>query len=165
MRVFPLLRDDASRVAALADSLYPSGFPLSVAEVASNLARLSPADSFCWGIEAEGELVAFMMAWRDFSQLEGREDDPIVLVDDICVSPRYRRCMYTLLRQLELGLRERGLHGIPLEGTHRLVADRLFVEHARVVERLGYRRVMQSAFDSEHGERLVWTRYEAASSE
>lgn len=162
MKLFPLQPEHAAAVARLADSLYPSGFPMSPLDIADNLASLTPEDSFCWGIEEDGELVAFLMAWRDTSQIEGREGEPIVLVDDMCATKKHRRHIYTLLRQLEIGLRERGIHGIPLEGTHRVEADNLFVNHARVVKRLGYERVAQSSFDSEHGERLIWTRYEGA---
>lgn len=160
MRLFPLEPEHAEAVARLADRLYPSGFPMAPRAIADNLAGLQPEESYCWGIEVGGELVAFLMAWKDVSQIEGREDEPIVLIDDMCVAPEHRRHVYTLLRQLEIKLRERNAHGIPLEGTHRQQADELFLNHARVVARLGYRRVAQNAFDSEHGERLVWTRYE-----
>ncbi|MCE7870405.1 hypothetical protein DYH09_08520 [bacterium CPR1] len=160
VRLFPLQPEHAGAVARLADQLYPSGFPLDALAIAENLARLTPEESYCYGVEVDGELVAFMMAWLDTSQVEGWEEQPVVLVDDLCALPRHRRHTYTLLRKLDLELCARGVQGIPLEGTHRLEADRLFTEHAAVVRRLGYERVAQHTFDSEHGERLVWTRYE-----
>ncbi|MEW6280612.1 MAG: GNAT family N-acetyltransferase [Candidatus Eremiobacterota bacterium] len=157
-----LTPDQAEMVARLADSLYPSGFPMAPEDIRANLSGLTESESLCYWVEEDGEMVGFLMAWRDVSQVEGREDEPIVLVDDLCVTARHRRHAYTLLRALEKGLRERGIHGIPLEGTHRLEADRLFSQHAAVVRRLGYRRVAEHRYESEHGETLVWTRYESA---
>ncbi|MBS2037225.1 hypothetical protein JST97_19715 [bacterium] len=146
---------DAKAVVALADQAYPGTFYLSVEDVKENL---SPPH-LCIGLFAPTGLLAYLMCWRDTSQVEEYGDEPVLLLDDIVV--RDGRHLILLLRALRQGILAAGWENLAMEGTHRPRAEALFRDHPRVIAALGYRQVAtHHYFGEREGEQLCWARYE-----
>ena len=130
-----LTEHDARAVYEVARRVYPDTFELSLEDVAANL---QPSDNLCFGAWEDQRLVGYLMCWPDFSQIEGREDEPVVFLDEIVALPEARPAVFSLLRALRQGLLARSLENRPIECIHRFQAERLFEEHPRVLAVLGY---------------------------
>ena len=158
-----LLRpEDAPALQNLAQSLYPQDFWMELEELRRTL---EPDDNLCLGYFQDGQLQGYLMCWPDFSQVEGREDEPILLVDDVVVSPRHSRGLYLLLAQLSQLIYQRGHSLLALEGNSRSGAHQLWQSHPRVLARLGFQCVATYAIQEAGQETLYWCRYEPDSSE
>lgn len=155
--VRPLQLSDAPAVAVLADRAYPGSFHLSAQDVADNLEH----DHLCFGLFEEEQLQAYLMCWRDTTQVEEYGDEQVLLLDDIVVEDG--RHLILLLRALRRGILAAGLENLAMEGTHRPRAEALFRDHPRVVAALGYRQAAtHHYFGEREGEQLCWARYEPA---
>lgn len=146
---------DAEAVVALADRVYPGEFHLTVQDVLDNLSQ----PHLCFGVFGQAGLLAYLMCWRDTTQVEDYGDESILLLDDIVVVDG--RHLIVLLRALRRAILSAGLEGLAMEGTHRPQAEALFRDHPRVVAALGYRQAATHHYFAERErETLCWARYE-----
>lgn len=146
---------DAEAVVALADRVYPGAFHLTVQHVVDNL---SPPH-LCFGLFDQAGMLAYLMCWRDTTQVEEYGDESVLLLDDIVVVDG--RHLILLLKSLRRAILSAGLEGLAMEGTHRPQAEALFRDHPRVVASLGYRQAAtHHYFGEREGESLCWARYE-----
>ncbi len=159
--VITLNIEHASEIQELADRYYPAAYHLSVEDIAENFDGLQDEDyNFCFGLVMDGRLEGYIMAWLDNSLVEGRAED-VVLVDDICLSPRARRYLFYLLQSLAKAIEEAGLNGIPIEGTLRPEGESTFLGDRVSFEELGYCLVGKHKYKDEAlGEELTWVRFE-----
>ncbi|MBI3929254.1 MAG: hypothetical protein HY319_27155 [Armatimonadetes bacterium] len=160
--VIALTAVHAREIQALADRFYPTSFRMTAEDIAENLEGLQEEDcNFCFGVEEDGRLVGYLMAWLDNSLVEGRAED-VVLVDDICLERGHRSYLYPLLKAMARALDEAGYRGIPIEGTARKQAEQTFISHPEVIESLGYRMAANHEYTDESlRETLVWVRFES----
>jgi hypothetical protein len=153
--------EHADSVWELSQQAYPGSFHLSRDDIRETLADLTPADNFCFGAFQEGVLVGYLMCWLDISQVEEREGEVVLLLDDIVVTETSRIQLIALLRALRRAIVSRGKTDLAIEGTHRQRAEALFNAHPRVVELLGYRQAAtHHYFGEREQETLCWARYE-----
>ncbi len=157
MTVGSLDPSHAPQIWELARQVYPRSFELAVEDL---VAILEAPDHLCQGVFSGEELRGYLMCWPDYSQVEGREEEPILLLDDIVVVGDSRGHFFGLLRALRRQILERNLQHLAMEGTHRLEAERLFRSHPAVVARLGYElETVHHYFGEREGEPLCWARY------
>jgi len=162
----PLGPAQADQVWELSRQVYPESFSLSSEDLRSTLSDLPPLHNYCLGAFEGERLVAYLMCWLDTSQVEERSQEPVLLLDDIVVTPESRRYLFSLLRKLRQQIVQRGQTHLAMEGTHRHRAEQLFRDHPRVVERLGYRQAAtHHYFGEREQEELCWARYEPAPSQ
>lgn len=161
MDIRSLAGHDSEAVAALARAHYPANFELQTEVVAERLRGMPEQANLSFGLFRDGELEGYLMAWVDASQVEGRETESVILLDDIVVYGASRSHLFRLLRALREGILARGLERLAIEGTHRERAEALFMGHPQLMARLGY---VLSAQHHYYGEReqenLCWVRYE-----
>jgi hypothetical protein len=160
LAIFPLHPEHAELLVELSQEYYPAEFDLSVPEVRKNLAAAEKANcNLSYGIEVDGEFVGYLLAWVENTRLEGRRE-PVVLVDDICIVPGERSKLYSLFSELRVGIKEGGWGKLCLEAAVRLDVEATYVEHPRVIERLGFRLHSTAHYHSASlNEDLVWMRF------
>jgi len=151
--------EDAEYVETLAQHHYPPDFNLSFEDIVSNLEK-NDKSSFCFGVEAEGKLVGYLMAWIDNTMVEGRRER-VVLVDDIVLSTRARSQLYRLIQTMCQQMEERGFGKLPIEGSARPTSTNTFMGHPETLERLGYELVSKAEYyEEDFDETLTWVRFE-----
>jgi hypothetical protein len=165
-KVFEVIRllhsGDAEAVWGLAQLVYPSQFGMSLEDLGETLEH---PDNLCLGSFNSSLLVGYLMCWPDFCQVEGMEDQPILLVDDVVVRPGHQAQLHRLLLSLREHIVARRLEGLPLEGNSRSQAHQLWQRHPRILAKLGYTCVASYEItDPDGGESLTWVRYEPVSS-
>lgn len=151
----------AEQIATLGSRGYPEAFALTSDHVRDTLASLQPSENLCFGVFREEDLIGYLLCWLDVSQVEGREDEPVLLLDDIVVLGSSRRYLWPLLQALRRGILDAGYADLPIEGTHRKQAEELFSSHPELVRRLGYELAARHRYYGERErEELCWARYE-----
>lgn len=159
--ICPLKPSHAAQVWELSRSAYPGTFHLSISDLEATLSSFQPEENYCFGAFEGETLTAYLMCWIDTSQVEERYGEPVLLLDDIVVTPRSKSQLIGLLRALRRAIVARGKTDLAIEGTHREQAEALFNAHPRVVELLGYRLVAtHHYFGEREAESLCWARYE-----
>lgn len=159
MRIVALTAERAPEIAELAGCQWPYRLPCQ--DLAENLQGLDEDGcNFCFGLENEGRLTGFILAWVDNSLMEGRAED-VVLVEDVLLQPGSRRYLFHLLRQALKAMRSAGYRGLPVEGTLRQGAQETFTRHPEAMEMLGYRMAGSKSYhDEATDEDLMWVRFE-----
>lgn len=165
-KVFGVIRllhpGDAEALWELAQLVYPSQFWMSPEDLRQTLEH---PDNLCLGSFQGSLLVGYLMCWPDFCQVEGMEEHPILLVDDVVVRPGHQAQLHRLLLSLREQIVARRLEELPLEGNSRSQAHRLWQRHPRILAKLGYTCVAShEIIDNDGGEPLTWVRYEPVSS-
>lgn len=164
--ILPLRSAHAEGIYALSEQVYPGGFALTLEELRQTLEVLTEEENLCFGVFQEGCLTGYLMCWLDTSQVEGRESEPVLLLDDIVVVERSRGQFFGLLGALRQGILARGWQQLAIEGTHRQQAERLFARHPGVVRKLGYQLGSSyHYFGEREQEPLCWARYEPVQEE
>ncbi len=159
MEIVALESDHAEMVQSLASHHYPSAYALPYETIVENLEK-NDENSFCFGVESEGKLVGYLMAWLDTTMVEGRREK-VVLVDDIVLGNRARHQLFRLLQAMIKEMRERGLRHLAIEGSARPSSGNTFMGHPEVLERLGYELTSTADYyDDDFDETLTWVRYE-----
>ena len=161
MRIVALTADRAPEIEELAGCQWPYRLPSQ--DLAENLQGLDEDGcNFCFGLENEGRLTGYILAWVDNSLMEGRAED-VVLVEDVHLQPGFRRYLFHLLRQALKAMRSAGYRGLPVEGTLRQGAQETFTRHPEALEMLGYHLAGSKSYhDEATGEDLMWVRFEPA---
>jgi len=159
MRIVALTADRAPEIAELAGCQWPYRLPCQ--DLMENLQGLDEDGcNFCFGLEHEGKLTGYILAWVDNSLMEGRAED-VVLVEDVLLQPGSRRYLFHLLRRALNAMRSAGYRGLPVEGTLRQGAQETFTRHPEAMEMLGYRMAETKSYhDEATGEDLTWVRFE-----
>lgn len=159
MEIVFLEPEDAELVEDLANHHYPITYPMSYQDIAENLQK-NDKDSFCFGVESEGKLLGYLMAWVDNTMVEGKRER-VVLVDDIVLSNRARHQLYRLLQTMIEEMEKRGFGKLPIEGSARPTSSHTFMGHPEALERLGYELAAKAEYyEEEFEEDLTWVRYE-----
>ena len=159
MRIVPLTADRAPEIAALAGCQWPYRLPCQ--DLTENLQGLDEDGcNFCFGLENDGKLTGYILAWVDNSLMEGRAED-VVLVEDVLLQPGSRRYLFNLLRRALNAMRAAGYRGLPVEGMLRQGAQETFTRHPEAMEMLGYHMSdTKSYHDEAINEDLTWVRFE-----
>ncbi len=160
MDIVLLETDDAEYIEALAGHHYPPTYPMSLDDIFDNLEK-SDEDSFCYGVEEDGKILGYLMAWIDNTMVEGRRER-VLLIDDIVLSNRARHQLFRLLNTVITELQKRGFGKLPIEGSARPSSSNTFMGHPEALDRLGYELVSKAEYyEDEFDETLTWVRYEA----
>lgn len=159
MEIVVLEPEDAEIVETLAGYHYPPNYPMSYDDIVENLERKG-RDSFCFGVEENGKLLGYLMAWVESSMVEGREGK-VLLVDDIVLGNRARGQLFRVLQTMIEQMDKRGFGKLPIEGSARPTSAHTFMGHPEALERLGYELVEKSEYyEEEFDENLTWVRFE-----
>lgn len=159
MDIVLLEPDDAEYVETLAGYHYPPNYPMSFEDILDNLQK-ADEKSFCYGVEDEGKLTGYMMAWVENTLIEGKRER-VLLVDDLVLSIKARGVLFRLLQTMISQMEERGFKGLPIEGSARPSSTHTFLGHSDAFERLGYELTMKSEYyEEEFEESLTWVRFE-----
>lgn len=159
MEIVFLEPEDAEFVEDLANHHYPVTYPMSYDDIVENLQK-NDKNSFCFGVEAEGRILGYLMAWIDNTMVEGRREK-VVLVDDIVLSNKARHQLFRLLQAMIKEMQERGFGKLPIEGSARPTSSHTFMGHPEALERLGYELASTADYyEEEFDETLTWVRFE-----
>lgn len=159
MKIVLLKPDDAENVETLASHHYPPNYPMPLEDILENLEK-ADRNSFCFGVEDNGVLLGYLMAWIDNTLVEGRKEK-VLLVDDIVLSHRARSHLFRLLQSMIYEMQKRGFGTLPIEGSARPSSGHTFMGHPEALERLGYELTSLSEYyEEEFEETLTWVRYE-----
>lgn len=159
MEIVVLEPDDADYVETLAHHHYPPNYPMSYEDIRDNLERKGK-ESFCFGVEEDGKLLGYLMAWVEQSMVEGRKGK-VLLVDDIVMSNRARGQLFRVLQTMIAEMEKRGFGKLPIEGAARPTSSHTFMGHPEALERLGYELTERSEYyEEEFEEDLTWVRFE-----
>lgn len=159
MEIVTLEPEDAELVEELANHHYPVNYPMSYDDISENLFR-NDKESFCFGVDDNGKLVGYLMAWVDNTMVEGKREK-VVLVDDIVLSHRARHQLFRLLKSMISEMQERGLGQLAIEGSARPTSSHTFMAHPEALERLGYELTSKAEYyEEEFDETLTWVRFE-----
>lgn len=159
MEIVSLEPDDAELVEDLANHHYPVNYSISYDDIVENL-RKNDENSFCFGVEEDGKLLGYLMAWVDNTMIEGRREK-VVLVDDIVLGNRARHQLFRLLQAMIKAMRDRGFGNLPIEGSARPTSSHTFMGHPEALERLGYELTSKADYyEDEFDETLTWVRFE-----
>jgi acetyltransferase (GNAT) family protein len=159
MEIVFLEPEDAEYVETLAGHHYPPNYPMPLDDILENLRR-KDKNSFCFGVEEDGKLLGYLMAWVENTMVEGRREK-VLLVDDIVMGNRARGQLFRVLQSMIGEMEKRGFGKLPIEGSARPASSNTFMSHPEALERLGYELSATSEyFEDEFQEKLTWVRYE-----
>lgn len=158
LAVIVLQPEDASAVQELAEYYYPETFDQALEQLEKNLSG-TWRDTFCLGLQQDGELVGYLLAWLGQSFVSGNEET-VVVIDDLVVDADYRGGLFKLLWELTETARAAGVYGLPVEGFLRASIATNITRHTRLLARLGYRLVGGHHYwDERLREDIVWVRF------
>lgn len=151
--------EDAERVQELAEYHYPESFDQELEDIETNLSG-NPSETLCFGLEEDGHLVGYLMAWVRNTFIENRTEQ-VISIDDLVVEEGHRGSLFRLLGKLRDSAVERGLYGLPVEGFLRGDIALNITSHPKLLARLGYKFVGANVYtDQRFGEEIVFVRYE-----
>jgi len=160
---------DASRLtsAHLPDLLklegeYPPEYRLGEGRLRQKLTDLERSGcSLGHILHKDGECVAYIVGYPQFSRLEQRAKERVIYVDDIFVQKGLEVLLFRLIKLFTEEAVRLGMRDCPIEGVCRVSAYRAFVNHDSLLRRLGWELSKKSEYwDETVKEEMCWLRWE-----
>jgi hypothetical protein len=144
------------------ENAYPPEYRLGRDKLEKKLKDLDDSKcSMAWILHEDGQCVAYVIVYPQFSRLDQPQKERVIYVDDIYVKQGYEACLFRLIKLFTGEARKLGMRDCPIEGVCRVSAYRAFVNHDPLLQRLGWELAKRSEYwESRVQEEMCWLRWE-----